>query len=80
MRPEQTSTGHFGLKYSINKASDSMRNNYKSLDHNSPYYYKHFLDAFIPAIITAMATHEDIETRYSKVLNLFEFDSLNTQK
>lgn len=57
-----------------------MRNIYKSLDHNSPYYYKHFLDAFIPAIITAMATHEDIETRYSKVLNLFEFDSLNTQK
>lgn len=40
----------------VNIATESMRNLFRSIDHNSPYYYKYFLDAFIPNALDLMTS------------------------
>ena len=44
-----TSSKNFGFKHVVSLSTEHMRNVYQSIDHNSPYYYKYFLDAFVPS-------------------------------
>jgi hypothetical protein len=39
------------MSYQINVNTEEMRNVRQSMDHNSPYFYKHFLDSFVPIVM-----------------------------
>jgi hypothetical protein len=41
----------FNMRYQINVNTEEMRNVRQSMDHNSPYFYKHFLDSFVPIVM-----------------------------
>ena len=40
-----------GFKHQYQITTTQMKNNYGTIDHNSPMYNKRFLDTFIPGII-----------------------------
>jgi hypothetical protein len=44
-----------------------MRNVWTSNDHVSPYYYKYFLDSFVPIVLEVITMDEaPLTTRYEK--------------
>jgi hypothetical protein len=68
------SSAHFGFKNSINLGTHEMRNLHTSIDHNSPYYYKYFLDAFVPSLFTAFLTPKHSQETVGHVRNLLTFN------
>lgn len=46
-------------KYEVNIATPNMNNVFHSIDHNSPYFHKPFLDAFVPGALYAFITAQD---------------------
>lgn len=73
VRADLTPSDHFGFKYFININTEDMRNVYQSIDHNSPYYYKPFLDAFIPLALDTMTSLSNTKERYEKVKSQIKF-------
>jgi hypothetical protein len=66
-------------KYELNIATPSMSNVFHSIDHNSPYFHKPFLDAFVPSALYAFITaHESVQERYKTVRDMLGFRSHDT--
>ena len=55
-----TSRYNFASNASLYVLTENMRNVYKTIDHNSPYYFKPFLDAFVPSLLQLMTSSLDI--------------------
>ena len=68
-------TRGFNLKYQVNVNTEEMRNVRQSMDHNSPYYYKHFLDSFLPIVIKVVTMSDttvaaNVSERHETAKNL----------
>ncbi len=45
------------VQNSLLENTDHLKNLYMTVDHNSPYFYKHFLDAFVPKVVSSFIRH-----------------------
>lgn len=52
------------VKWAINLSTQRMKNVHQSLDHNAVYYYKHFLDAFVPSALSLMTSELPIDSKH----------------
>jgi len=63
-------------RFEVNVATPFMNNVFHAIDHNSPYFHKPFLDAFVPAALYAFITADDpIQERYETVKDKLQFNS-----
>lgn len=65
------------MKYQINVNTEDMRNVKQSMDHNSPYFYKHFLDSFVPIVVklSTISDEANITERYETAKTLLLGDA-----
>ena len=65
------------MKYQINVNTEEMRNVKQSMDHNSPYFYKHFLDFFVPIVVKLSTIFDEanITERYETAKTLLLGDA-----
>lgn len=52
----------YSVAHQIVVNTEEMRNVKQSMDHNSPYYYKYFLDSFVPVVIKMIILGKNHDT------------------
>ncbi|CDW89287.1 gpi inositol-deacylase [Stylonychia lemnae] len=77
IREEMTvESNRIGFKHQYQIVTTQLKNNYASIDHNSPMYNKRFLDTFVPGIVQISLKYQSddgIEDIDSLIRELFEF-------
>lgn len=69
--PERLTMNSFAPNI-IHKNTDHLKNVFHTLDHNSPYYFKPFLDAFVPGVFAAFLQNKDTH-------GIFKYSEIDSQ-